>query len=230
MKLMIPNKQKWKKWTIPSKASVAGYWLSVLGILLAILYYFFPFAGVLTFFERTQVEIPGESFIEQKINLAKIEGVKYKNPNSAYVIVKTVTFPVLNRLTNLLTTELWGNQFLLVSVSPFKPSDQKTIFEPGQCRLSGKATHVNTTKMEGTFDIETISCVDSRVEAYKLTSEMLHSRRIGYLTRTNDIGNNNLPLIKKDKVLTLNDEKNIIVIFDTPVSQLQRVSKSSVRF
>lgn len=227
---MIPNRQKWKKWTTPSKASVAGCYLGVFAIVLSTVYYFFPFASVLTFFERTQVKIPGDSLIEQKLNLAKIEGVKYKKLSNAYIIAKIVTLPVLNELTNPLVTESWGNKFLLASVSSFKPLDQDTIFESGQCRLSGKATLVNTAKMEGTFDIENISCVDSRVKAYKLTSEMLHSRRIGYLTRGDDIGNNALPLSMKGKILTLSEKQNVIVLFDSPVNQLQWVGKSAIRF
>ncbi len=119
---------------------------------------------------------------------------------------------------------------MLASVSPFKPSDQNTIFEPGQCRLLGKATIVDAQKMEATFDIETISCVDSRVEAYELTAKMLHSHRIGYLARADDIGNKNLSLSWNDKVLTLNDEKNVVVIFDSPVSQLSWMGKSALRF
>jgi hypothetical protein len=84
--------------------------------------------------------------------------------------------------------------------------------------------------MEGSFEIENISCVDSRVEAYELTARMLKSRRIGRLARANDIGNMSLPLSMKDKVLTLDDEQNVIVVFDSPVSKLQWVGKSALRF
>lgn len=215
---------------MPSKASVAGFWLSVFGIVLGTAYYIFPFSGVLSFFEKSRVEIPGDSLIEQKLSMAKIEGVKYKSPSNAFTIAKPLTLPVLNELTNPLVTESWGNKFMLASVSPFKPSNQDTIFDPGQCRFLGKATGVDTVKMEGTFDIETISCVDSRVEAYELTAKMLHSRRIGYLARASDIGNNSLPLSKNDKVLSLGDEQNVVVIFDNPVNQMRWVGKSALRF
>ncbi|KPJ91000.1 MAG: hypothetical protein AMJ53_12520 [Gammaproteobacteria bacterium SG8_11] len=227
---MIPNKKQWKKWTTPSKASVAGYWLAIFGIVLGTVYYFFPFVGVLAFFDKSRMEIPGDSVVEKKLNLAKIEGVKYKNPTNAYVIAKPITLPILNELTNPLITESWGNKFMLASVSPFKPSAQDTIFEPGQCRFLGKATSLDTDKMVANFVIEVISCVDSRVEAYEITAKIRNSHRIGYLARVDDIGNSNLPLSWRDKILTINDEQNVVVIFDLPVSELKWVGKSALRF
>ena len=127
-------------------------------------------------------------------------------------------------------TDSGGNQFLLVSVSPFKPSEQDTIFDPGQCHLLGKAIIVDAAKMEANFEIETISCVDSRVEAYELTAKILYSRRIGYLTRKDDFGNNSMPLTWKEKVLTLDDKNNVVVVFDSHVNQLKWVGKSAHRF
>lgn len=227
MKLIFPNI---KKWAVPGKEKNVGNWLGILSILLTSIFYFFPFPGVLDFFGKDRVEIPGDSVIEQKLSLAKIEGVKYKRPSNAFVIAKPITLPVLNELTNPLVTESWGNKFILASVSPFKPLDQDIIFEPGQCRFLGKATHVDATKMEGSFEIENISCVDSRAKAYELTAKNLKVRRVGYVVRANDIGNTNLLLSMKGRVLTIGDKQNVIIVFDSPVNILQWIGKSLLRF
>ena len=222
---MIPNRSQWKKWTAPSKASYVGCWLGGLSLVLGTVFYFFPYPGVLAYFGKSRIEIPGDGVLEQRLSLAQIEGVKYKNATHAFVIAKPVNLLVLNELTNPAVRDSWGNHLLLASVSPFMPSEQDTIFGPGDCRLLGKAITVDAAKMEATFEIETISCGDSRGDAYELTSKMLHSRRIAYLTRKDDLGNNRIPITWRKKVLTIDNENNVVVVFDSSVKQLKRMGK-----
>ena len=194
------------------------------------MFYLFPFRGFLTYFEKSRIEIPGDNIVVKKHNLAKIEGVKYAVPSNAVIIAKVVVLPVLNKMTNPIRMDSLGNKLVLVSVSPFKPSQQQTIFDPGQCILFGKATSIDEDKMQANLVIETISCIDSRVEAYELTADALDSNTIGYLARKEDIGNDKIPLSWNDKNLTIDYESNLIVVFDTPISELKCVGKSARRF
>ena len=89
---------------------------------------------------------------------------------------------------------------------------------------------VDAAKMEGFFEIDTISCGDSRADAYELTAKMLHSRRIGYLARKDDPFNTRIPLAWKGKALTLDAENNVVVVFDAGVNQLKRMGKMASGF
>jgi hypothetical protein len=84
--------------------------------------------------------------------------------------------------------------------------------------------------MEAFFEIETISCGDTRADAYELTAKMLHSQRIGYLARKDDPGNTRMPLAWKRKTLTLDDENNVVIVFDSGVNQLKRMGKVALGF
>ncbi len=225
---MVPSKSQWRKWTVPSKASVAGLWISVLGLLLSFVYYLFPFSGSSEVAES--VMVPGDSRLEQVLNRAKMEGVHYKYPSSAIVVAKPVVRPVLNELSNPLVMESPANIAMFTSVSPLKPLLQDMIFDPGQCRFIGKARDVNVSLMRASFEITAVSCVDSRAHAYELTAEMLDLRRLARVIPQADLAKEQLTIVWDDEALTLDAISNVIIMFEPPVARMALRGKAAERF
>lgn len=127
--------------------------------------------------------------MEEVIELASIEGVKYTNPSSENVVAKVMSRAGLDDASPL--TE---SNFLFTLVSPFKPFTMDTIFRGDGCRLLGKGKGLSDDARYGYIDIVGVSCVDDRGIGYELHATA--PRRLGFVTNVGDLESRGVRVVK----------------------------------
>lgn len=89
---------------------------------------------------------------------------------------------------------------------------------------------MNVRQMRVNIDVTSVTCVDSRYDAYELTSTMLQLNRLGRVIPQTDLAEERLPLVWDDGALTLDGSPNVILVFDTPVGHVKAKGKAAERF
>lgn len=220
---MLPKIKQYRKWTLPSKYSFWGVWLSVA---LGISSYVAPIDKLIHEMGRYRVEVPGNSEVERRINQAKMEGVAYKTPQSQNFLAKFINRPMLNYANEPEKLGEYDLYAALSSVTPVKPVDQELIFDPGKCRFSGSATEYNVKDKTAKFAIEGLSCVDSNFNYYGI-----ESRNIGYIMSASNSATKKIPvIIDSDGYIGINPEENVRVMLYEPIRELEYKGKSLLAF
>ncbi len=182
------------------------------------------FVGLLAWYSITPDDVWSVFYsphgsMEEVIESASIEAVKYTNPSSESVVTKVMTRGPLDDASTL--TE---SNFLFTLVSPFKPFAMDTIFRGDGCRLLGKGKGLSDDARYGYIDIVGMSCVDDRGIAYELHAS--GSRRLGFVTNVGDLKSRSVRVAKDEVGHTLRWSENVMIRFDLPVASLLQTGRT----
>lgn len=158
---------------------------------------------------------PPKTTLEEVVQSAAVEGVRYTVPSSEALVAKVVTRADLEQ------AEFDNkNYFLFSLVSPFQPSHMDVVFRGDSCRFIGKGKHLSENRSEAYIDIVRVSCVDDRGVAYELGAESVQRGRLGFVTNLEKKANDKVAVVKDGNFVTLRQGENVIVRFDKPIASL----------
>lgn len=182
-------------------------------------------ASMLSWFSIAPADVvraidPPQTTLEEVVQSAAVEGVRYTVPSSEMLVAKVVTRANLERV------ELDDqNYFLFSLVSPFLPSRMDVVFRGDGCRFMGKGKRLSENRSEGYIDIVRVSCVDDRGIAYELGSESVNRERLGFVTNLGSQTNDKVAVVRDENFVTLRQGENVIVRFDKPIEFLPAMGR-----
>ncbi len=160
------------------------------------------------------VEVNGQTKIEQRLHLAKLEATKYKIPSSSMMVVKFISLPFLNEYNKRETI----NSSMAATVSPIKSVSGNIVFDGGDCRVGLKAESFDKASMKASFGVTFISCTDNKGIAYSFEP----SYSIGYLSELSNPGISSVKVNDDDGYFTIFPETNYLVQLYEPVESIDK--------
>jgi hypothetical protein len=193
------------------------------------------FAGIVTIYtgtpqifkdETIHVDVPNTSKLKKAINMAKMEGVKFTTESNSSIVSKFFALPIV-----ISENQSTGNQFALVSITPYRPSSSDKVFDAGDCRFTGLVTKFDSHDKKAQFDLKSIACIDNQLNAYSIESSKLNLESLGTVRNINSPTEQKMELINIGAdSYSVENFSNAIVQLDSSIKLLPYVGKSASRF